>query len=211
MKKIMILAGFLFSLSICAQVGINNTSPQATLDITAKATDGSSPQGIIAPRLTGDQIQAGDGQYKAAQTGAIIYATAAVTTPSAKTANISSQGYYYFDGSVWQKIGVDASNIASSSLIKRVGSSYTTLIPSDLTKSINTLSLTTSPPPTTEFNLSPLTAADRGKILYIQNNCGSNILIKYTDDDLVQTNYTLPNTRGAVFIWSDNGWLRGSY
>ncbi|MEA1850100.1 hypothetical protein U9K52_14360 [Chryseobacterium sp. MHB01] len=210
MKKIMILAGFLFSLSICAQVGINNTSPQATLDITAKATDGSSPQGIIAPRLTGDQIQAGDGQYKAAQTGAIIYATAAVTTPSAKTANISSQGYYYFDGSVWQKIGVDASNIASSSLIKRVGASYGSLVASDITKSINTLSIITSAP-SPRFNLTALTATDLGKVLYIQNNSGNNFDIRYIDDLSVTVDYTLQNTRGAVFIWGGNGWLRGSY
>ncbi|UPQ74503.1 MULTISPECIES: hypothetical protein [Chryseobacterium] len=210
MKKIMILAGFLFSLSICAQVGINNTSPQATLDITAKATDGSSPQGIIAPRLTGDQIQAGDGQYKAAQTGAIIYATAAVTTPSAKTANISSQGYYYFDGSVWQKIGVDASNIASSSLIKRVGASYSSLVASDISKSINTLSIITSAP-SPRFNLTALTATDLGKVLYIQNNSGNNFDIRYIDDLSVTVDYTLQNTRGAVFIWGGNGWLRGSY
>lgn len=210
MKKIMILAGFLFSLSICAQVGINNTSPQATLDITAKATDGSSPQGIIAPRLTGDQIQAGDGQYKAAQTGAIIYATAAVTTPSAKTANISSQGYYYFDGSVWQKIGVDASNIASSSLIKRVGASYGSLVASDISKSINTLSIITSAP-SPRFNLTALTATDLGKVLYIQNNSGNNFDIRYIDDLSVTVDYTLQNTRGAVFIWGGNGWLRGSY
>ena len=210
MKKIMILAGILFSLSICAQVGINNTSPQATLDITAKATDGSSPQGIIAPRLTGDQIQAGDGQYKAAQTGAIIYATAAVTTPSAKTANISSQGYYYFDGSVWQKIGVDASNIASSSLIKRVGASYSSLVASDISKSINTLSIITSAP-SPRFNLTALTATDLGKVLYIQNNSGNNFDIRYIDDLSVTVDYTLQNTRGAVFIWGGNGWLRGSY
>lgn len=210
MKKIMILAGFLFSLSICAQVGINNTSPQATLDITAKATDGSSPQGIIAPRLTGDQIQAGDDQYKVAQTGAIIYATAAVTTPSAKTANISSQGYYYFDGSVWQKIGVDAPNIASSSLIKRVGASYGSLVASDISKSINTLSIITSAP-SPRFNLTALTATDLGKVLYIQNNSGNNFDIRYIDDLSVTVDYTLQNTRGAVFIWGGNGWLRGSY
>lgn len=210
MKKIMILAGYLFSLSIYAQVGINNTSPQATLDITAKATDGSSPQGIIAPRLTGDQIQAGDSQYKAAQTGAIIYATAAVTTPSAKTANISSQGYYYFDGSVWQKIGVDVPNIASSSLIKRVGASYSSLVASDISKSINTLSIITSAP-SPRFNLTDLTATDLGKVLYIQNNSGNNFDIRYIDDLSVTVDYTLQNTRGAVFIWGGNGWLRGSY
>ena len=210
MKKIMTVTGFLFSLSIVAQVGINATSPKATLDVTAKTTDGSKPEGLIAPRLTGDQIKGGDAQYKVEQTGVILYATSAVTTPSAKTANISSQGYYYFDGSIWQKMGGDSSDVASSAIIRRDGSTYGSLVSTDLTKSINTLSIITSAP-SPVFNLTPLTAADIGKILYIQNNSGSNFLITYTDDLPMATNYTLPNTRGAVFIWGGNGWLRGSY
>ncbi|MDR6159059.1 hypothetical protein QF023_002575 [Chryseobacterium sp. SLBN-27] len=109
MKSIITLAGCLFSLTMYAQVGINNNNPQATLDITAKTTNGSRPEGLIAPRLTGDQIRAGDAQYGTAQKGAIIYATAAATSVSSKTANITSEGYYYFDGTAWQKITGGAS------------------------------------------------------------------------------------------------------
>ena len=98
------MAVSLSSLTVFAQVGINNNSPKATLDITAKTTDGSKPEGLLAPRLTGDQIQAGDAQYTAAQKGLIIYATAAPASPSGKTANMTSEGYYYFNGSTWQKI-----------------------------------------------------------------------------------------------------------
>ncbi len=104
MKNIITLAVSLLSLTLYAQVGINNNAPKATLDITAKTTDGSKPEGLIAPRLTGDQIQAGDAQYGTAQKGSIVYATAAATAPSTKTANITAEGYYFFDGSAWQKI-----------------------------------------------------------------------------------------------------------
>ena len=90
---------------VIAQVGINNSNPNATLDVVAKTTDGSQPEGIIAPKLTGDQIQAADGQYLAAQAGAIVYATAAATAPSTKTASITGVGYYFFDGNIWRKIG----------------------------------------------------------------------------------------------------------
>jgi|GEM_PF-3658790 len=105
-SKIFITVG-LFSLGSMAlgQVGVNNQSPQATLDVTAKTTNGSKPEGIIAPRLTGDQIKLGDAQYGAGQKGAMVYATAAVTAASTKTANITAEGYYYFDGNIWQKIG----------------------------------------------------------------------------------------------------------
>jgi hypothetical protein len=104
MKKFITTAVSLFSLTVLAQVGINNDSPKATLDITAKTTDGSKPEGLLAPRLTGDQIQTGDAMYTAAQKGMIVYATAAATAPSGKTANITAEGYYFFDGSAWQKI-----------------------------------------------------------------------------------------------------------
>ncbi|WP_374462192.1 hypothetical protein [Chryseobacterium taeanense] len=102
MKHLFTAAAMLFSMTAFAQVGINNTSPKATLDITAKTTDGSKPEGLIAPRLTGNQIQLGT--YGAAQLGTIIYATTAATAPNAFTTNITAPGYYYFDGSVWQKM-----------------------------------------------------------------------------------------------------------
>lgn len=87
-----------------SQVGINNSSPQATLDVTSKTSDGSKPEGIIAPRLTGDQIKSADSNYATNQTGTLIYATSAVSSPSPKTTNIIAAGYYYFDGNIWQKV-----------------------------------------------------------------------------------------------------------
>lgn len=98
------MAVSLFSLTVFAQVGINNNSPKATLDITANTRDGSKPEGLLVPRLTGDQIKAADAQYTAAQKGLIIYATSAPSSPAGKTANVMAEGYYFFDGSVWQKI-----------------------------------------------------------------------------------------------------------
>lgn len=104
-KKLLLLSAIAFSGLTFGQVGINTPTPIATLDVTAKATDGTTSEGIIAPRLTGDQIKAADSNYTAAQTAAIVYALSAVTSPTtAKTANITSAGYYYFDGTLWQKM-----------------------------------------------------------------------------------------------------------
>ena len=103
-KKIILITSLLFTGLVFAQVGINNTSPKATLDVTAKTTNGSTPEGVIAPRLTGDQIKAADTQYGSNQTGTLVYATAAVSSSTAKTVNITAAGYYYFDGTIWQKV-----------------------------------------------------------------------------------------------------------
>lgn len=115
-NKLLITLVFLTSGLAIAQVGINNQSPKATLDITAKNTNGSTAEGLIAPRLTGDQIKAADAQYGTGQKGTIVYATEAVTIPSTKTSAIAAEGYYYFDGNLWQKMNgpssVDLTNDA---------------------------------------------------------------------------------------------------
>lgn len=109
MKKLFFTTSMLLSIAAYSQVGVNTDTPKGTLDVTAKKTDGTTAEGFIAPRLTGDQIKAADAQYGTAQKGIIIYATAAVGTSSTKTANITSEGYYYFDGSLWQKVSGAAS------------------------------------------------------------------------------------------------------
>jgi hypothetical protein len=101
------------------QVGINNPDPKATLDITATNTNTTTAEGIIAPRLTGDQVKSKDAQYGADQIGTLIYASAAVTSaPNGKTRNIDSAGYYFFDGSLWLKVASpgDDSNLATKNL-----------------------------------------------------------------------------------------------
>jgi hypothetical protein len=86
------------------QVGVNTPDPKATFDIAASPADLTKVDGVLAPRLTGNQLKAKDGLYLTAQTGSIVYVTAAAVPTTAKTVNITTTGYYYFDGAVWQKI-----------------------------------------------------------------------------------------------------------
>lgn len=85
------------------RVGVNTPTPASTMDIVGVPADDTVTDGLIAPRLTGDELKAKDALYTSAQTGALVYATAAVGTASTKTANVTSAGYYWFDGSVWVK------------------------------------------------------------------------------------------------------------
>lgn len=79
------------------------TSPKATLDVTGTPATATTADGIIAPRLTGDELAAKTA-YGADQTAAQVYVTAAATTPAGATVNVTAPGYYYFDGTVWQKV-----------------------------------------------------------------------------------------------------------
>lgn len=106
MKKCLLLLSFIgSSMSLSAQMGIGTKTVVSTLEIDALKTDGSTSEGIGMPRLTGDQIKNAGPLYTTAQTGAIVYATSIPTTSDTKTANITSAGCYYFDGSIWRSLG----------------------------------------------------------------------------------------------------------
>ena len=81
------------------RVGINTSTPAATLDVVASPSNTTRIDGFIAPRLKGSELKAKDGLYTADQDGAIVYVTEALASAntSTKTANVTSIGYYYFD------------------------------------------------------------------------------------------------------------------
>lgn len=91
-----------FSLGANAQIGINTATPKATLDVVGKPDITTSVDGVIAPRMTGDQLKAKDAVYLAEQTGALVYITQAVGTPSVKTAKVDKAGYYMYNGETWK-------------------------------------------------------------------------------------------------------------
>ncbi len=93
---------FLFYVTgLRAQSGINTKSPQATLDV-ATSNDPNMPEGLIGPRMTGEQLKAKDALYGAEQDGALVYITTPLTTTttSAKTVYVLNKGYYVFNASL---------------------------------------------------------------------------------------------------------------
>lgn len=91
---------------ISAQVGINNSTPKSTLDITKSAV-AANAEGLLTPRLTGDELKAKDASYDIPQNSAVIYATAAVTTSSTKTINVTTPGFYYYNSTLAKWIGLN--------------------------------------------------------------------------------------------------------
>lgn len=101
-----LISGFSF-----AQVGFNTASPKTTVDVSAKRdtsgliTDNTQTFGLQAPRLTRAELTANTATYSSDQSGALIYITD-VTGGDAtgQRVNVTAMGYYYFDGSVWQRL-----------------------------------------------------------------------------------------------------------
>ncbi|MGE8431537.1 hypothetical protein [Chryseobacterium joostei] len=98
-KKLLLTCSICLTSLLYGQIGINTESPSATLDVAGKPTVTNSVDGLLPPRLTGDQLKAKDAIYGSNQNGAIVYVTAGVGSSSAKTANVTTAGYYYYNAS----------------------------------------------------------------------------------------------------------------
>ncbi|MFY1046818.1 hypothetical protein [Chryseobacterium sp. GP-SGM7] len=81
-----------------AQVGINTNDPKATLHI-GPGVSTTVADGIIPPKLTGDELLARENRYGTDQDGAVVYVTQGRTsaTNSVKTIGVTSRGLYIFD------------------------------------------------------------------------------------------------------------------
>lgn len=90
-----------------AQVGINHEDPKASLDVVGNPTEIAIPDGLIAPRISRQQLIAKTG-YTAAQRGAIVYVTDLTGSTNTATAKIVEIGYYYYDGSIWKSMNSTA-------------------------------------------------------------------------------------------------------
>lgn len=101
-RCVLISVCILFCEIFNCQVGINTQLPKATLDINSNPNNMLIPDGIIAPRLTGDQLKAKDSVYNIDQIGALVYVIEKVNDPvTPKTINVNKPGYYMFDGTKW--------------------------------------------------------------------------------------------------------------
>jgi hypothetical protein len=93
--------------SIFAQVGINTTDPNSTLDITGNPDVASETDGLLLPRLSRSQLINKTG-YGADQTGAIVFVRDLSGVTNAQTENVTSLGFYYWTGTVWSALLTDS-------------------------------------------------------------------------------------------------------
>jgi hypothetical protein len=92
-----------------AQVGIGTTAPASTLDVTAVNPTGTSTSvdGILVPRVTRQRAQS----MTTIPISTMIYVNEVLTgTASGTTINVTAVGFYFFNGTVWERIGATGSS-----------------------------------------------------------------------------------------------------
>ncbi|WP_131725381.1 hypothetical protein [Chryseobacterium sp. Leaf180] len=99
MKKLICLLILAFSLGYHAQVGINTATPQSTFEVVGKPDVLNHFDGIIPPKITGDQLA--KKSYSLSHKGAIIYVTQPATILLGQVIHVVEEGYYFFNGVYW--------------------------------------------------------------------------------------------------------------
>lgn len=131
------------------RVGINTTTPAATLDVVATTTDNTRPDALLVPRMARTQLYAKDAVYVAAQNGALAFVTTIDGTATAKTVNVTATGFYYYDApnNVWKGIG-GAAPVNPALNVTNQTTNYTALVTDDIilytTSGATTLTLPTT-------------------------------------------------------------------
>jgi hypothetical protein len=162
MKKLLILSIAVFSMSLTAQVGINNPTPDASAALDITSTEG----GILIPRMTENERD----NITDAADGLLIYQTDA------------TDGFYYYNGSEWAAVGarlVSYENYVGDSDADCPGGYFQNILGYDLDMS-NSLEGSEIVTTITACNALPTIGADA---LTVIDDCNATSIIPVTLSD----------------------------
>ena len=200
MKKIILIIAFIGTTLVAnAQVGIGNTDPQATLDVTGVTTAGV-PDGVIVPRFTRLQLTAKSGAYSAAnQLGALVFVTAATGATDAKTATVTAVGFYYYAANdTWVCLG--CSSAPAVSVVTITTTPYLASGTEDIIlANVASASLVTLP-----------ATATVGKRIVISNRAGSGGAVSIAvagGGSFWNSNALVAVANSNIFTYTASGWI----
>ncbi|MDH6250672.1 hypothetical protein M2347_000399 [Chryseobacterium sp. H1D6B] len=213
MKKFLFTATMLVSFAALSQaqqrgVGVNTTTPAATLDVVANTTDNTMADAVLVPRMTATQLNAKNAAYIAAQNGALVFVTSGTGTAGTKTANVTGTGFYYYDNptSLWVAVGGGAAATPQAyqairgNVVTVTAAAYTALPTDNVIVTNGSGTITISLPNLTN------SAADIGREVKIFNNNITATGLAFDTTNL-RGNIVVNQFRGIEFVWTGSLWV----
>ncbi|MDP9960218.1 hypothetical protein [Chryseobacterium lathyri] len=190
------------------RVGINTTTPAATLDVVANTTDNARPDALLVPRMSRAELAAKDAAYVAAQNGALTFVTTLDGTAAGKTVNVTGTGFYYYDApnSVWVAVG--GGGAATPQRYEGIRGNITFVNTGAYTVAATDNVIVTQASVGVQITLPTLTntPADIGRIVKVINNNTTATGLTYVGSTPVGANLSTNQGRGIEFIWTGTLW-----
>ncbi|MBP2618050.1 hypothetical protein [Chryseobacterium jejuense] len=224
MKKFLLTATMLVAFTALSKaqqgrVGINTSTPAATLDVVANA-DVTRPDALLVPRLSRAQLLAKDAAYAngdataaSAQNGALVFVNLVDGTATAKTTNVTATGFYYYDGTngnnVWKPVGGGSSTTQRYEGI--VGSATT--VNAAYTVTGNDFFIVTNAAAGLTITLPAADPTNAGRVVVIsnQNTASSTVTVVSANGVPVAGTNTLLQFRGKQYVSDGTRWVTISY
>ncbi|OCA69867.1 hypothetical protein BBH99_03510 [Chryseobacterium contaminans] len=211
MKKFLLTATMLVAFTALSKaqqgrVGINTSTPAATLDVVANAADTSRPDALLVPRLTRAELETKNTAYAdatttpSAQNGALVFVTGLGGNGTGKTVNVTAPGFYYYDGTagnnVWKALG--GGGTVSAPVSVRTSTTGNDFTAADLNGYVF---LTGN---TADFTAFPANAGNKGKTITVVRTGTQNITINGISSTSV--NSIQVAGRGIAFVSDGTSW-----
>ncbi|PWN71079.1 hypothetical protein C1631_000165 [Chryseobacterium phosphatilyticum] len=190
--------------SQAGKIGINTINPKATLDISAKTDGSSQTEGLMIPRLTGDQIQAMTNSMQSGTESLMIYATTAPLSPVSKVAKITQPGYYFWNGTHWESLGLNSNMYtADGSITTPLAARNVDLNGKNLVFSGNgSVGIGTTPSASAKLDVA-------GTVRASAIDYNSDERLKQNITDIKSSDQLLLKLRPVSYFWNETGKKKG--